>query len=99
MDLKETFDKMWPVTKKELEKAIENAKDLISKGEDSLKVMSDKSMATMKQVALSLKKEQVCFELGKTVAATAPAKWKTSKKIADFLKEIKKIDQEIKKLK
>jgi len=99
MDFKETIDKMWPVTKKELEKAIDNAKDLLSKGEESLKTMSDKSVATMKQVTLSLKREQVCFELGRAVAATPIAKWKTSKKIAGFLKEIKTIDQGIKKIK
>ena len=89
---------MWPKTKKELEKAIVNAKNLLDKGEESLKTFSDKSMATMKHVALSLKKEQLCFDLGKIVATTPRAKWPSSKKITAILKQIEKVEKEIKKI-
>lgn len=97
--IKDRVEDMWPKTKQELEKAISNARDLLNKGEASLKVFSEKGMASMKQLALSLKKEQLCFDLGKTIAATPPAQWKASKKISGFLNDIKKVDGEIKRLK
>lgn len=96
---KETVDKVWPKTKKELEKAVENAKVMLNKGETYLKTVSEKGLEKTKQLSLNLKKEKLHYELGKVVATTVSSTWTENKRIAALLKEIKSIDKQIAKLK
>ena len=97
--LKEVVDRLWPKTKQELEKAVENTKKLIGKGEEYVKVMSEKSAEQTKKLSLSFKRERLYYTLGKAVAKTAQGKWSMSKKINRMVKEIKDTDKEIKKIK
>lgn len=97
--LKKVVERVWPKTKKELEKAIENAKKYLSKGEEYFAEVSERGVKQTKKLCIGLKKEKLCHDLGKTVAVTAAAKWKTNKKIAALVKDIKKLDSQIKEIK
>ena len=97
--LKAAVEKAWPKTKKELERAMKNAKIMLSKGEKYLKDVSDKGVEQTKKISLSLKREKLYYDLGKTLATTSANKWGGSKKIKTALSEIKKIDKDIKKIK
>ncbi len=95
---KEVTHKLWPSTKKELEKAIASAKKLSKKGEKHLKIISGNSIKNTKKVTLSLKKEQLYYALGKNVAKVVKTKWAKDEKINDLISKIKELDKEIKKL-
>ena len=95
---KEVYEKIWPNTKKELEKVAENTKQLIIKGEEYLKCVSEKGIQNTKKMALSLRKEKVYYNLGKIAANTPKSQWSKNQKITNFLQEVKKIDKEIKSL-
>jgi len=97
--LKEIVDKVWPKTKKELEKGMKNAKVMLTKGEKYLKDVSDKGIEKTKKLSLSLKREKLFYDLGKAAATTANNKWTGSKKIQTALKEIKDLSRQIKKIK
>lgn len=96
---KEVVEKLWPKTKKEIEKGMENAKKMLAKGEECLKELSEKGIEKTKKIALSLKKEKLYYDLGKTAAATAIDKWKSSKKISALLKTNREITKQIQKIK
>ncbi len=95
---KDVVDKVWPKTKKELEKAIESAKKYLVKGEGYLKDVSEKGIEQTKKMSLSLKREKLYRDLGKVAADTAMTKWKTTKKITALVKEIKELNKQIKKI-
>ncbi|MCQ9206208.1 MAG: hypothetical protein NG737_07860 [Omnitrophica bacterium] len=98
VSLKKAVDKFWPRTKKELEKASENAKVLLAKGEKYLRGVSEKGVRHTKKISLSLKREKLYYNLGKTIAATASGNWKDNKKISDYLNAVKKLDRQIKSI-
>ncbi len=95
----EVVDKIWPKTKKELEKMAENAKKMLAVGEEHLKDWSEKGIEKTKKLSLSLKREQMYYMLGKLSATTPMTKWRTTKKISSVVKEIKELDKQIKKIK
>jgi len=97
--LQEMIDKVWPRTKKELEKAMVQTKRLIVEGEKHFKVISQKSIKNTKKLSLSLKREHLYYSLGKSTAGTPKTKWSSAKKINSLIKNIKKLDQEIKQIK
>ena len=96
---KDVVNKVWPKTKKELEKAIENAKKYLAKGEEYLKEVSEKGIKQTKKLCINLKREKFCHDLGKAVAVTAMGKWKTSKKITALIEKIKELNRQIKRIK
>lgn len=96
---KEVADKIWPKTKKELEKMAENAKKMLAKGEEHLRDWSEKGIEKTKKLSLSLKREQMYYALGKLSATTPMTQWRANKKISAAVKEIKGLDKQIKKIK
>ncbi|MCD6134959.1 MAG: hypothetical protein J7J25_05565 [Candidatus Omnitrophica bacterium] len=90
---------IWPKTKKELEKAVDKAKDALSKGESYIKTLSAKSAQKAEELSLKIKREKLIYDLGRTVASTSRAKLGESKKIAALLSQIKQIERAIKKAK
>lgn len=82
-----------------VEKAIETTKETFRKGEDYLKEVSEKGVKETKKVSLGLKREKLCYELGKAAAETAMSKWQSSKKIGDLMGQIKELNKEIKNIK
>jgi len=91
--VKELIEKNWPKTKIELEKAMESAKKMISKGEEYIKDLSEKSVDATKKISCNLKKEKLFYDLGKLVSATSKSKWESNKKISAMLLEIRAIDK------
>ena len=97
--LKDFVKKAWPKTKKELEKGMAATKSMLIKGEKHLKDLSEKGIVKAKKISLSLLREKVYYNLGKSIAITPATKWKTSKKVGDLINEIKALNCEIKKIK
>ncbi len=97
--LKETFDKMWPKAKKELDKGVKNARKILIKSEKYLKELSEKGAAQTKKLSLSLKREKAYYDLGKAISAVPTTKWKASRKISLLIKGIKDLDRDINKIK
>jgi vacuolar-type H+-ATPase subunit H len=97
--LQEFVEKAWPKTKQELEKAAENAKKMLAKGESYLKEVSDKGIEKTKKMTLSIRKEKLYYDLGKAVSSAGLTKISSNKKISKVLREIKKLDSQIKKIK
>ncbi len=97
--LQEFVDKVWPKTKKELEKVAENAKKMLAKGESYLKEVSEKGVEQSKKISLSLKKEKLYYDLGKAVSSCDLAELSSNKKVNGILKNIKKLEISIKKIK
>ena len=95
---KDTKNKVWPSTKRDLQKAIATAKKLIDKGEKHIKIISEKSIRSTKVISLNLKKEQIYYLLGKNVAQIGKSKWAKDKKVNNLLLDLKAINSEIKKL-
>lgn len=95
----ELMDKVWPKTKKEMDKAIKSTKEALGKGEDYLRKLSERGVKETQKLSLGLQKERLHYDLGKAVAAISTAKWKNDRKIKALLREIKKIDSQIKKIK
>lgn len=82
-----------------VEKAIETTKETFRKGEDYLKEVSEKGVKETKKISLGLKREKLCYELGKTVAETPKTKWQSSKEIDGLMKQIRELNREIRKMK
>ncbi|MBU1112293.1 MAG: hypothetical protein KKH93_00255 [Candidatus Omnitrophica bacterium] len=97
--LKEMLDKIWPKTKKELEKGIVEAKKMLGKGEKYLKQVSERGVIKTKKLSLGLKKEKLYYDLGKALAKTQASEWPANRKISSLLGQIKNLDQQIRKIK
>ncbi|MCP4652415.1 MAG: hypothetical protein GY858_03390 [Candidatus Omnitrophica bacterium] len=97
--LQEIKTKVWPKTKKELERAMKNAKQMIDKGEKHLKSLSEKGIDNTKKLSLSLKREKVYYDLGKVTAVTSKSKWSSTKKIDDLIQKAKDLTREMGKIK
>lgn len=98
-EIEEIAHKLWPRTKKELESALENTKEILSKGEQYLKDVSDKGIKNTKKLSLNFKREKLYYDLGKTLSKIAKDKWLEDQKADVLLKKIKILDQEIKEIK
>jgi len=96
---KEMMDKLWPKTQREIEKAVKHTKKALKEGEKYLKEFSEKGAKETKKLSLSLKKEKLYYDLGKTVAKTAVNKCQGNKRIAGLKKQIKDLEKEIKNIK
>ena len=96
---REAVDKLWPKTKKELEKALKSTKKMIDKGEKYLKAGYEKGLENTKILSLNIKKEKLYYDLGRQVGHIPKTKWGSSSKVNKLIKEIKSLDKEIKKLK
>lgn len=97
--LKYIKTKVWPKTKKEMERGIKETKKMLNKGEKYLKNVSEKGLKQSKKLSLSLKKEKIYYDLGKAVAQTSLTQWSTNKRIDSLLKQIKSLNREIAKIK
>ena len=91
--LNDFADKIWPGTRKELEKVIESTRAAIDNGEKYIKILSRKSVDNAKKISISFKKERLYYDLGKAVALTPKSKWAESTLIANIVDELKQLDQ------
>ena len=95
----EFVNRVWPKTKRELEKGMVQTRKLIDQSEVYIKDLSKKGMVQTQKLSLTLKKEKLCRDLGKLVAGLPKAKWETTRKIGSLIRQIKAVDRTIKKLK
>jgi len=98
-ELKQKIDRLWKLSKKDLERMLKDTSSLVKRGEGYIKEISKKGEKNLEVMLLSLQKERLCYELGKCLAGLSKKKWESSKKIANFLNKIKDINRNIKKLK
>ena len=96
--LQKLIEKAWPKTKMEMDKAVKSTKETIRRSEIYLAKLSKKGARETQKFSLGLQKERLYYELGKAVI-NAGTKWKTNKKVGALLREVKKIDSKIKKIK
>jgi len=96
--LQKLIEKAWPKTKKEVNKAVKSTKETIRRSEIYLAKLSKKGAKETQKFSLGLQKEKLHYDLGKAVDC-AGTKWKTNKKVGALLKEVKKINSRIKKIK
>jgi len=96
---KEVVEKVWPKTKRELEKALKNTKTMIDKGEEYLKDVSEKSVKNTKKLSINIKKEKLFYDLGKQLSSLPKTKWASSQKASKIVNSLKALDKDIKKLK
>jgi len=97
-NLKKKLKKLWKTSKKDFENMTKEASVLLAKGEKHLKKVSKQSQVKLELINATLKREKLCYQLGKAVAGASKTQWTKSKKITSLLKEISKLAQEIKKL-
>ena len=101
-ELRKKIDSLWKVMKKDMKKDIDGllktTSALLEKSEKFLKDTSRKGQKELEIIALTLKREKLCYDLGKLIAAT-PKKATYQKKRATILSQIKKLDTCVKKLK
>jgi hypothetical protein len=86
--------KIWPKTRKELERAAHSAKTAIDKGEEYIKTLSKEGVKNAKKIAISFRKEKLYYELGKTISITQKSKWQESTAIDGLITEIKNLERE-----
>jgi len=89
----------WPKTKKELERGMQSARKVMEQAEKQFKILSEKSAKSSKKLQLSLKREKAYHELGKLTAKTSRPQWSQSKKINTLVRDVKKLDRQIKNIK
>ena len=98
-ELKKKIDKLWKSSKKDLDKALKKAERLAKEGEHYIKDKSEKAKKQLEIMALSLQREKIYYELGKTIAKLPKNKWATAKKTQGFLSKIRGINIKIGKIK
>jgi hypothetical protein len=86
--------KIWPKTRKELEKAANSTRAAVDKGEQYIKTLSKEGIKNARKIAVSFKKEKLYYELGRAVAATPKSKWHESAVIEALITEIKNLERE-----
>jgi len=79
-ELKKKIDRLWKLSKKDLERILKDTSRLAKKGEDYIREMSKKGEKNLEVMLLNLQKERLYYELGKSLANLSKNKWSSSKK-------------------
>ena len=96
---KKKVEKLWKSTRKDLSKFLKDAERLVKKGEVYIKDKSEKGKKELEIITLTVQRERLSYELGKTVAKHPNSKDGYSKKALNLLNKIKGINRKIKRLK
>ena len=97
--IKKEIDRLWKVGKKDLDKIIKDTSSLVKKGEAHIKEISKKAEENLEAMTLTIQREKMYYDLGKSLSALAKKNWAKSKKIDGLIINIKKTSQKIKKTK
>lgn len=97
--LKQKIDRLWKLSKKDLDKILKDTSRLAKQGEEYIKEISKKGERNLEIMLLSLQKERLYYELGKSLADLSKSRWESSKKAENFLIKIKNISRKINRLK
>ena len=96
--LKKKIDRLWKLSKKDLDKVLKDTTHLVKKGEDYIREISKKGEKTLEAMTFGLQRERLYYELGKSLASLSRKKWAKSKKVENSLNRIKSISRKIKSL-
>ncbi len=97
--MKQKMEKMWKKTRKDLDKIITDTDGAMKKGEKYLKDISGKGKKNLDVLALSLQREKLYYELGKTISQISEGKAVNVKKEHELLNSIKTLSAQIDMLK
>ncbi len=95
-ELKKTIDNLWKNTKKDLDKVLKETATLVKKGESYIKDISEKGKKNLEILKLSVEREKLYYQLGKTISSLSKNKWKDNKKVNELVTKIRKISRQIK---
>lgn len=98
-ELKRKIDSLWKSTKKDLEKVLKDTTKLMKKGESYIKDFSEKGKDKLEELALSLQREKLYYELGKVISTLPKKRWTENKKVEEIVNKIRRINRQIKKRK
>ncbi len=94
MKIQYDFKKEWPKTKEMLLKFSQDALELAKKGEERIVTLSQEGKKKLDATALSMKKEQIYYLIGKEyVAARCPSE--KTPKIKKYLAELRLTDKKL----
>ena len=97
-DMQKKMEDLWKKMGKDFDELLRQSSNLVKKGEVFLKDTSKKGQIELEVISLSLQKEKLYYELGKTMGAT-PKKKDYLKKKTKIMNQIKVIDKKVKVLK
>ena len=98
-EIKKKLNRLWKLGRKDLDRMLKETSDLIKKGESHIKEASKNAEQNLEAMILSLKREKLYYELGKSAAGVSQNKWTKNKKLSGLLNKTKNISRDIKKLK
>jgi len=98
-ELRKKMDSLWKSVKKDLEKVLKDTTKLIKKGEDYIKDFSEKGKDKLEKLTLSLQREKLYYELGKSISNLPKKRWTENKRIEEIVSKIRRINRQIKKKK
>ncbi|MFH1577925.1 MAG: hypothetical protein ABIC18_02515 [Candidatus Omnitrophota bacterium] len=96
-EFKRKVDKLWKQGKKDLDKILKETSHMIKTGESHIKEMSKKAEENLEVMVLSLQREKLYYELGKSAVNLPKGKWESSKTLDSLLTKIKDINRKVKK--
>ncbi len=96
--LRGRLQELWKNSVAEYDKMTKETSKLLKKGEKNWKKISKKSQDRMEAVNLSMRKEKICYQMGKTLARLPKSRWTKTKKVDSMIKEIKDLNKKIKEL-
>jgi len=96
--LRDKLQSLWKNSVTEYGKMTKEAQKLLKKGEKNWQQISQKSQDRLEAVNLSIKKEKLCYQMGKTLSRLPKNLWTKTKKVDAMVKEIKGLTKKIKKL-
>ena len=96
--LEKKLQGMWKVARKDMEQVSKDTARFVKKGEDYIREISKKGEENLETMVLTLQRERLYYDLGKSLASLAKNKWTRSKKAEGALIKIKNISRKIKRL-
>ncbi len=93
-NMQKELEKLWPKTKKQLDRVAKDAMVLAKKSEKQLIELSEKGKIQFELTMLQVKKEQLFYKIGKAVAKNLKRMKKTVT-LAKLDKELKSINSQI----
>ena len=69
----------------------------MKKGESYIKDFFEKGRDKLEELALSLQREKLYYELGKVISILPKKRWTESKKVEGIVNKIRRINRQIKK--
>jgi len=97
-EIQQRLNKLWKLGKKDLDEILKEATSLAKKGEIQIKQASKKAEQNLEAMVLSLQREKLYYELGKSLTRSPKKKWTKNKTIDRLSIKIKNISRNIKKL-